>query len=109
MRLMRAFLIWGLVVPGAMIVGSAHAQHVRFGIVFGVPWPWYYPAPYYPPTIVVQQPAPAYVEQAQPETAQPRAYWYYCADAKNYYPYVRQCPGGWQAVPAGPPPPERAR
>jgi hypothetical protein len=25
-------------------------------------------------------------------------YWYYCVDAKSYYPYTQQCPGGWLTV-----------
>ena len=25
-------------------------------------------------------------------------YWYYCASANAYYPYVAQCPEGWQTV-----------
>jgi len=25
-------------------------------------------------------------------------YWYYCADSQAYYPYVKECPGGWQQV-----------
>jgi len=24
--------------------------------------------------------------------------WYYCNDAKAYYPYVRECPSGWRQV-----------
>jgi hypothetical protein len=26
------------------------------------------------------------------------AYWYYCAAAGAYYPYVQHCPGGWELV-----------
>lgn len=26
--------------------------------------------------------------------------WYYCASARNYYPYIMQCPETWQLVPA---------
>jgi hypothetical protein len=29
------------------------------------------------------------------------AYWYYCAPLATYYPYVQDCPGGWQAVTPG--------
>ena len=35
--------------------------------------------------------------------------WYYCQDPMGYYPYVRDCNGNWQAVPASvlpPPPPQ---
>jgi len=94
----------------------------RFGVSVGVPLGWgysspsyyspsyyspyyspYYPAapqyyPYYTPQVVVQ-PAPVYVERADVQAA-PAAqdYWYYCAPAKGYYPYVRECPSEWQAV-----------
>lgn len=52
-----------------------------------------YPSPYVPPAAVVVPPTgPA-----------PTAYWYYCASAKTYYPYVVSCPEGWRAVPATPP------
>ena len=26
----------------------------------------------------------------------PDPYWYYCRAANAYYPYVRECPGGWE-------------
>lgn len=76
------------------------------------PPPYYsYPPYYYPPAVVTVPSGPVtYIEQAQPEPA-PSAQapaagvWYYCADSQTYYPYVRECPGGWQTVPAQPPPP----
>jgi hypothetical protein len=34
--------------------------------------------------------------------APPAAYWYYCAPLGAYYPYVRDCPAGWQLVPPSP-------
>jgi hypothetical protein len=99
---------------------------VRFGVSLGVPlyWPGYYAAPYYgypygyPPVYAYPAPAygypgpavapsSAYVEQgftqAAPAPVQPQGDWYYCAESKTYYPYVRECPGGWQRVPAQPP------
>jgi len=79
---------------------------------YGYPAPPYaYPAPAYAyppyaypgPAIV---PSGAYIEQgyaqAAPAPAQPQD-WYFCADSKAYYPYVRECPGGWQRVPSQPP------
>ncbi|MBE0619079.1 MAG: hypothetical protein IH605_00650 [Burkholderiales bacterium] len=86
-----------------------HGGHARIGVSIGVPLyaPYYYPpypAPYYAPAIVVQQPPPTYIEQgaaqASPSTAQ--ADWYYCVNEKAHYPYVQQCPSGWQRVPARP-------
>lgn len=86
--------------------------HARFGFYIGVPLygpayypyyapPYYYP-PYYPPTVVTSSP-PVYIEResAQPVPApgaSPEGWWYYCAESKTYYPYVKECPGGWQRV-----------
>jgi hypothetical protein len=38
---------------------------------------------------------------AEPEQSQ--GYWYYCPDAKAYYPYVKHCAGTWQKVTPTPP------
>jgi FKBP-type peptidyl-prolyl cis-trans isomerase FkpA/FKBP-type peptidyl-prolyl cis-trans isomerase FklB len=35
--------------------------------------------------------------QSAPQSDQ-ASFWYYCKDAKTYYPYVRECPSGWQQV-----------
>lgn len=91
-------------------IGSAwaHGGRVGVGVYFGPYWgpgPWYYPPPYYyrPEVVVVPAPQPmVYVERqgASGETASRPAeqYWYYCAAGKGYYPYVKECPGGWQKV-----------
>ena len=96
---------------GVFGAGSAFAWHhhsrVVLGFNFGPYWgpywgpPYYYP--YYPAPVVVSPPAPpVYVEQQQ---AAPQAgYWYYCETARGYYPYVKDCPGGWKAVPPAPAP-----
>jgi hypothetical protein len=89
--------------------GGGHV-HVGVGVVVGGPvwWggPWYYPPyygygypPYYYPPTVVSAPA-QYVEQGGAEAGGPaqQGYWYYCTDSKTYYPYVKECPGGWQRV-----------
>jgi len=107
-------------------VGSAWADHgsrVHFGVVVGPAWgpgwygpaPYYYP-PYYPPVVIERMPPPVYIEQSAPQPAvavppaavapPPPNYWYYCEAAKAYYPYVKECPAGWQRVapkPAGQP------
>ena len=83
---------------------------------YGYPAPPYaYPAPAYSyPAPAYSYPAPAvapsgaYVEQgyaqATPAPAPARQQdWFYCPDSKSYYPYVRECPGAWQRVPAQPP------
>lgn len=94
--------------------GHHHGGHVRFGVFVGAPFYWYpppyyyYPSPYYyPPAVTVPYSPPVYIEQggAQPAPAQSQVnWWYYCADAKTYYPYIKQCPGGWQRVAPQPPP-----
>ena len=87
----------------------AHGGRVGVGVYVGPYWgpgTWYYPPPYYyrPEVVVIPAPPPTvYVEQQQEAPAQTTAkpaeqYWYYCASAKGYYPYVKECPGGWQKV-----------
>jgi hypothetical protein len=57
----------------------------------------YWPPPYgyLPPAYVVPNP-PVYVERDPPAAP---VWWYWCAEANAYYPYVKECPGGWQRVP----------
>jgi hypothetical protein len=79
-----------------------------FGPGWGLPGPYYYPSYYYPyypseQQIIIQQPE-AYVQPA-PQTDQQPFYWYYCKEPQGYYPYVRQCPGGWMKVVPPPPAP----
>ena len=89
--------------------------HLGIGFNFGPYWgpywgpAWYYPPPYYyppyyPPAVVVAPPAapPVYVERG--DQPPPQSYWYYCEQSRGYYPYVKECPGGWKAVPPAPAP-----
>ena len=101
--------------------GNNHYHGTRWvvGVNVGIPgwgWPYYgyapwgypyypyysypYPSPaYYPPAAVAQQ--PVYVEQQPAPPAQQQSavgYWYYCANPGAYYPYVKECPAGWQRV-----------
>ena len=95
---------------------GGHGGHARFGFYIGAPlfaapfYPYYAPAypRYYPPVVVAPAPPPVYIENtavpAAPVTAEaPENWWYYCMDARGYYPYVRDCPGGWQRVAPRPP------
>ncbi len=71
---------------------------VFVGVGVGVPFFYPYAYPVYSPPLVVESAAPTYV---QPEPH----YWYYCQGAQAYYPYVKECPGGWlQVVPRSSPP-----
>jgi hypothetical protein len=111
-----------------------HHSRFSFGLSLGAPW--YYPGPYYAPYYYAPYPAyapypyygappaaadapayiergdsgaPAYVEReegAPPARRRSEGSWYFCPESNAYYPYVRQCAGGWQRVaprpPAGP-------
>jgi hypothetical protein len=54
---------------------------------------------------VVASPPPGGTTEPAPPPQQTAGNWYYCDSAKNYYPYINQCPEGWKTVPATPPPP----
>jgi len=95
----------------------------RVGVVIGGPsywgwWgdPWYYPSYYYspyyypsyhyPPVEAVPSVPQEYIERPREErsyeSSSPSAVWYYCPESRAYYPYVKDCPKGWQKAPARP-------
>jgi len=127
MRAINAVLTFAVFVLAATASASAlawhHGGHTHFGVFIGGPgyWypPYYYPPYYsaysYPPLVGAPSSPPVYVEQgdgssaeppsqssSQPQSAMPSTSqsdsWYYCAGAKAYYPYVKECPGGWRPV-----------
>ena len=116
MKRSKCILALAALVGGAIVTAPAfawgHRSHVFLGFNFGFPayYPAYYPAPYYyypppayyPSQVIVQQP-PVYTER-QEVAPEAQNYWYYCAATRGYYPYVKECPGGWQKVPPAPPP-----
>lgn len=119
---------------GGRYVGGGPRGGRNVGIYFGAPigfgygynpysyyGPSYYSAPiYYPPVPYyypqVQSAPVTYIERSdEPQIAAQEApddssletqdsWWYYCVDAKAYYPYVNKCPGGWLRVAAQPAP-----
>ena len=112
MKTTKAVIALATLVLGLLATESAFAWHrarVGVGLYFGVPvagwgYPYYYPPyyPYYPPaTVVVPAQPQTYIEQTPqaPQAAPPaQGYWYFCPDSKAYYPYVKDCPAGWQRV-----------
>ncbi len=116
MKTTRIVLAIAMTLAAALAADSAlawgrHGPRVAVSVGFGVPFaafPYYYPyppyyspysPPYYAAPVVVQQQPTVYVEQpAQTQPQQPTGYWYYCSDPRAYYPYVKDCPGGWQRV-----------
>ncbi len=127
-RLSRAILLCSIALLsfGLSASAEAHGWHggggVRFGVYVGGPYwgspyygypGYYYPPSYYSPAPVVVAPAapPVYIENnsnaapAAPQAAAPAVaanMWYYCRDPQGYYPYVRDCKGAWEPVPATP-------
>lgn len=120
-------LLYSLIMlAGVSISGVAradhghHGGHFGLGLYFGAPYPYYaspyyYPYPYdpyYPRVIAVPAPSPppVYIEQppslsAPQQATAPQAdnYWYHCTSPDGYYPYIKECPGGWQRVVPTPP------
>ena len=105
---LAALLLGASVSQSALAHGHGHGRSSVFlGFNFGFPGyypaPYYYPPayyPYYPAPVVIQSPPQVYVErEAAPEA---QSYWYYCAATRGYYPYVKECPGGWQKVAPAP-------
>ena len=107
---------------GGHFGGGFRGGGVGFGIALGVPLyglgyysnPYYsypayaYPAPAYGYPGPAMAPSGAYAEQGYAQAAPAPAPaqqqdWYFCAGSNAYYPYVRECPGGWQRVPSVPP------
>jgi hypothetical protein len=124
MRSVRTFIIVlvavasGIVSSAALARGGHHRYHhhshsgLSLGFVFGGPL-WYpapaysypYSYPYaYPPAVVVNPAPRVYVERDEEVLARTSSpgYWYYCRESNVYYPYVRECAGPWERVPARP-------
>jgi len=118
MKLFRIALIATAAALATFLSGSALAGghggrvHTRVGVFIGAPvvgpW-WYYPSypayPYWYPAPASGFPAtmsaPEYIERGDDQasdSSDQAAVWYYCAEAKAYYPYVKECPAGWQRV-----------
>ena len=73
---------------------------------FAHPHVQYHPVYTAPRVIVVPAVPVTYIEQgvAPAPIADAQAWWYWCAGANAYHPYVSECPGGWQRVaPQAPP------
>jgi hypothetical protein len=95
--------------------GHGWGYHGYGGVYFGAWWPWYYSPWYvgyaYPYAVAVDASPPVEYVQINPATstagtpaasAPTPAVWYYCKNPGGYYPYVKDCPAGWQEVVAQP-------
>jgi hypothetical protein len=110
---------------GGHVSGGHHfGGHANFGVFLGAGllWPWYYgpyyapyyyPYSYYPPMVEVPSGPQVYIEeesvalapppQQRAPAQAPTSWWYFCQKTQSYYPYVKECPGGWQKVAPQPP------
>jgi hypothetical protein len=118
MRTAVLALLFALIGVFAAEPALAHRthSHVSVGFAFGYPYwgspwwgpwgPWGWPGPYYYPatTVVVPAQPMTYIEKGGGSAPAPESWWYYCDASKGYYPYVKECPSGWQRVPPAPPP-----
>ncbi|TXI17392.1 MAG: hypothetical protein E6Q62_09155 [Nitrosomonas sp.] len=126
-RLKWLIIILGLILNTGIEAHGRHSHsHLNFGIGIGGYYPGLYGPSYYgpsfygfrsfgyspffygpyysyPPTVVVPVTPPVYIqrEQLRPVESQIN-YWHYCRNPEGYYPYVKNCPGGW--IPVAPQP-----
>ena len=120
MKRTRALLLFAAIAVGSLAGTSAWADrghfrgpapryygyHYRYydpwiglgtGLLFGSALYWAATRP--PPAVYV---APEPVVVVPPPQATGGEWWYYCRAAGAYYPYVQQCPTGWERVPPHP-------
>lgn len=91
-----------------------HHGHGHVTFVVGGGWPgwwgypyygWPYPDSYPGYYVPAAQYAVRYIEQGDGwDGASANAWWYRCDQPSGYYPYIKDCPAGWQTVPAQPSP-----
>ena len=120
MKRMRALVLSVVIAAGALAGTSAWADRGRH---FRGPHPGYHHRHYYsgpwlgigtgllfgsalywatrPPPPVYVAPEPVVV--MPPPQAAAGEWWYYCRASGAYYPYVQQCPTGWERVAPYPP------
>jgi hypothetical protein len=77
---------------------------VGYGANYGYP-PNYGYAPVAPiglppsaPPIYIQQEVVQVQPPVQGSNSQGTSYWHYCRQPEGYYPYIKNCPGGWLQV-----------
>lgn len=121
MKRMRAVLLSAVIAAGSLAGTSAWADRGYYrgpgpryptyhhhygggpwiglgaGLLFGSALYWAATRP--PPPTVYVAPEPVVVVQPQASGGE---WWYFCRAAGAYYPYVQQCPTGWERVPPYP-------
>ncbi|ODT68707.1 MAG: hypothetical protein ABS69_16520 [Nitrosomonadales bacterium SCN 54-20] len=82
---------------------SSYARSPSYPPAYSYPPAGYASGYGYAPVVSVPAAPPVYIQQGvvqAPPQAQASNYWHYCRNPEGYYPYVKNCPGGWlQVVP----------
>ncbi|MFA7268763.1 MAG: hypothetical protein WC073_05425 [Sterolibacterium sp.] len=65
--------------------------------------PYYVEQAYANPPVVSLPPPPPNVAQILPPEVASGQWWYFCKKPAGYYPYVKECPNGWEKVSPTPP------
>jgi hypothetical protein len=89
--------------PGHRHYGGAR---VAVGVIVAAPAFWYFSARPLVPVAAAPAAAPVYIERGDAQAASGQSageWWYYCADTRAYYPYVKECASEWQRVAPQPP------
>lgn len=98
---------WPVAVPYAVPYAAPYAVPYAWD-TWGAWGPWGPWGPWGAPAVVAAAPPPVvYVERADAPAADPSGgasgppagFWYWCADARGWYPAVPSCPSAWVAVP----------
>lgn len=92
---------------GRGVYGIGIGLGLGYGMGYYGGYPYYGGYGYGYPSTIVQVPVtpPVYIQQSPPVVQQySSGYWYYCSNPEGYYPYIKQCPIGWQPVSSTPSP-----
>ena len=95
---------------GAFLGGVGIGYSLGYGYGAYDYYPYTYRPYVVPPTVVtvpVPVTPPIYIQQSAPAPTPvakqyPPGYWYHCSNPEGYYPYVKDCPNGWQQVEPSP-------
>jgi hypothetical protein len=78
--------------------GKHHHHHTTGSTVFyGSYWP-FWPGMAYALAPIYEPAPPIYYIEKSEEELRSDTTWFYCEGEATYYPYVKQCPGGWVKV-----------
>ncbi|MCX7176286.1 MAG: hypothetical protein NT159_20640 [Proteobacteria bacterium] len=77
--------------------------YVPYGPVTSYVQPYYVEPAYASPPVTSMPPPPQNGTQLSALGVPGSQWWYFCKNPNGYYPYVRECPSGWEKVSPTPP------